>query len=322
MAVWTLSEHIHSLPDQMADGGCLICRPVINKYRRDLSASAVLSDTSPPWWYLSPVFGVNLDNLVKKNQTIFQPGTAEAVFCFWCVTVTFPVLKNAWQDSESIVHNVSFDCVWACCVLTACEPVVFWLCVSLVCFDCVWAWCVLTVCEPVVFWLCVSLLCFDCVWACCVLTVCEPGVFWLCVSLVCFVCVWAWCVLTVCEPGVFWLCGSLLCFYSMWARCVFCVLTVWACCVLTACEPSVFWLRLVFLSQAKNIVQAEIDAAAELVDFLRFNVMFAQVSDCLYCCRHAALLFKGEFWCGLACQNCECLSTNKDNVDGKKMSQF
>ncbi|XP_076451536.1 delta-1-pyrroline-5-carboxylate dehydrogenase, mitochondrial-like [Babylonia areolata] len=30
------------------------------------------------------------------------------------------------------------------------------------------------------------------------------------------------------------------------------------------------------LGQAKNIVQAEIDAAAELVDFLRFNVMFAQ----------------------------------------------
>ena len=33
-----------------------------------------------------------------------------------------------------------------------------------------------------------------------------------------------------------------------------------------------------FLSQAKNIQQAEIDAAAELVDFLRFNVMFSQVS--------------------------------------------
>ena len=30
--------------------------------------------------------------------------------------------------------------------------------------------------------------------------------------------------------------------------------------------------------QAKNIVQAEIDAACELIDFLRFNVMFAQVS--------------------------------------------
>ena len=65
MAVWTLSEHIHSLPDQIADGDGLICKPVINKYRRDLSASAMLADTSLPWWYLSPVFGVNLYNLVN-----------------------------------------------------------------------------------------------------------------------------------------------------------------------------------------------------------------------------------------------------------------
>lgn len=35
-------------------------------------------------------------------------------------------------------------------------------------------------------------------------------------------------------------------------------------------------LATTMLGQAKNIVQAEIDAAAELVDFLRFNVMFAQ----------------------------------------------
>lgn len=32
------------------------------------------------------------------------------------------------------------------------------------------------------------------------------------------------------------------------------------------------------LGQAKTIFQAEIDAAAELADFLRFNVQFASVS--------------------------------------------
>ena len=32
------------------------------------------------------------------------------------------------------------------------------------------------------------------------------------------------------------------------------------------------------LFQAKNIWQAEIDAGAEMIDFLRFNVQFARVS--------------------------------------------
>jgi hypothetical protein len=31
--------------------------------------------------------------------------------------------------------------------------------------------------------------------------------------------------------------------------------------------------------QGKTIIQAEIDAAPELIDFLRFNVMFAAVSE-------------------------------------------
>lgn len=34
----------------------------------------------------------------------------------------------------------------------------------------------------------------------------------------------------------------------------------------------------VLIKQAKNIWQAEIDAAAELVDFLRFNCQFSRVS--------------------------------------------
>lgn len=36
----------------------------------------------------------------------------------------------------------------------------------------------------------------------------------------------------------------------------------------------------VLIKQAKNIWQAEIDAAAELIDFLRFNCQFSRVSHC------------------------------------------
>lgn len=36
------------------------------------------------------------------------------------------------------------------------------------------------------------------------------------------------------------------------------------------------------LGQAKNVVQAEIDTAAEMADFLRFNVQFAQVYIFIY----------------------------------------
>ncbi len=34
--------------------------------------------------------------------------------------------------------------------------------------------------------------------------------------------------------------------------------------------------KLIFLGQGKTVWQAEIDAACEVIDFLRFNVQFAQ----------------------------------------------
>ena len=37
-------------------------------------------------------------------------------------------------------------------------------------------------------------------------------------------------------------------------------------------------LTYLYTEQAKNIWQAEIDAAAELIDFLRFNCQYARVS--------------------------------------------
>lgn len=44
--------------------------------------------------------------------------------------------------------------------------------------------------------------------------------------------------------------------------------------------------KYVFISlQGKNIWQAEIDAAAEMIDFLRFNIQFARVSITLYSVR-------------------------------------
>ena len=43
-----------------------------------------------------------------------------------------------------------------------------------------------------------------------------------------------------------------------------------------SCIPAPIWSLTLF--QAKNIWQAEIDAGAEMIDFLRFNVQFARVS--------------------------------------------
>lgn len=42
-------------------------------------------------------------------------------------------------------------------------------------------------------------------------------------------------------------------------------------------EKAILFLNIFFLFQAKNIVQAEIDAVCELIDFLRFNVQYALV---------------------------------------------